>query len=120
ILSRLESRIEAVTKRLETYDFAHAASDLYSFIWSEFCDWYLEIVKPRLYDGDVAASQTLLWSLERILALTHPIMPFVTEEIWSYHPWRKGHLCVHPFPEADGSRISDEAEAETLAGIELT
>src|SRR3712207_6860120 len=51
----------------------------YSFFWSELCDWYLEIVKPRLYDGDEAASATLLWALEQTLALIHPLMPFVTE-----------------------------------------
>ncbi len=55
-----------------------------------------------------------------MLGLLHPIMPFVTEEIWSYHPAREGHLAVHPFPEADGSLRDAEAEAEVRAGIELT
>jgi valyl-tRNA synthetase len=120
LLSRLEATIASVTARLEEYDFAHAATEAYSFFWSELCDWYLEIVKPRLYEGEAEVSATLLWALERVLALLHPIMPFVTEEIWSYHPSRRGHLAVHAFPEADESLRDAEAEAEVRAGIELT
>ncbi len=120
LLSRLEATIASVTAKLEEYDFAHAAADAYSFFWSELCDWYLEIVKPRLYEGEVEVSATLLWTLERILALLHPIMPFVSEEIWSYHPSQQGHLAVHAFPEADESLRDPEAEAEVRAGIELT
>ena len=77
---------------------AHAAAEAYAFFWSELCDWYLEIAKPRLYEGEEEVSANLLWVLERTLALLHPVMPFVTEEIWSYHPAREGHLAVHPFP----------------------
>ena len=120
ILSRLEATIESVTAKLEEYDFAHAAQEVYTFAWSELCDWYLEIVKPRLYEGEEEASTTLLWILERLLALLHPVMPFVSEEIWSYHPGRDGHLAVHAFPEADRSLRDSEAEAEVAAGIELT
>ena len=78
------------------------------------------MVKPRLYDGEEAASANLLWALERILALLHPMMPFVTEEIWTYHPARRGHLAVHEFPVADESLFDPDAEAEVRAGIELT
>jgi valyl-tRNA synthetase len=120
LLSRLEATIASVTAKLEAYDFAHAASETYAFFWSELCDWYLEIVKPRLYEQEEEVSATLLWALERILGLLHPIMPFVTEEIWSYHPSRTGHLTVHAFPEADGSLRDTEAEAQVEAGIELT
>jgi valyl-tRNA synthetase len=120
LLSRLEATIASVTARLEGYDFAHAAAEAYSFFWSELCDWYLEIVKPRLYEGEAEVSATLLWALERVLALLHPTMPFVSEEIWSYHPSRQGHLAVHPFPEADESLRDPEAEEEVRAGIELT
>ena len=120
LLSRLEATIASVTAKLEEYDFAHAAQEAYAFFWSELCDWYLEIVKPRLYEGEAEVSATLLWALERVLALLHPIMPFVTEEIWSYHPSRQGHLAVHSFPEADESLRDPEAEAEVRAGIELT
>jgi valyl-tRNA synthetase len=120
LLSRLEATIASVTAKLEEYDFAHAAQEAYAFFWSELCDWYLEIVKPRLYESEAEVSATLLWALQRLLALLHPIMPFVTEEIWSYHPSRQGHLAVHSFPEADGSLRDPEAEAEVRAGIELT
>jgi valyl-tRNA synthetase len=120
ILSRLEATIASVTAKLEEYDFAHAAAEAYAFFWSELCDWYLEIVKPRLYEGEEEVSATLLWVLERTLALLHPIMPFVSEEIWSYHPSRRGHLVVHPFPDADDSLLDPDAEAAMLTGIELT
>jgi valyl-tRNA synthetase len=120
LLSRLEATIASVTAKLEEYDFAHAAQEAYAFFWSELCDWYLEIVKPRLYEGEAEVSATLLWVLERVLALLHPVMPFITEEIWSYHPLRQGHLAVHAFPEADESLRDPEAEAEVRAGIELT
>ncbi len=120
LISRLEATIASVTAKLEEYDFAHAAQEAYAFFWSELCDWYLEIVKPRLYEGEAEVSATLLWALERVLALLHPIMPFVTEEIWSYHPSRQGHLAVHTFPKPDGSLRDPGAEAEVRAGIELT
>ncbi len=73
-----------MTGHLDGYDFAHAALDLYRFFWSELCDWYLEIVKPRLDEGEPEVGATLLWILEQTLALAHPMMPFVTEEIYSY------------------------------------
>jgi valyl-tRNA synthetase len=120
ILSRLEQTIASVTQKLDTYDFAHAAQEVYGFFWSEFCDWYLEIAKPRLYEGEAEVSANLLWVLERTLALLHPLMPFVTEEVWSYHPSGEGHLAVHPFPQAEGSLFDPEAEAEIERGIELT
>ena len=120
ILSRLERTIASVTEKLDSYDFAHAAQEAYAFFWSELCDWYLEIAKPRLYEGEAEVSANLLWVLERTLALLHPLMPFVTEEVWSYHPSSKGHLAVHPFPRAEESLFDAEAEAEVERGIELT
>jgi len=120
ILSRLERTIASVTGLLESYDFAHAVQEVYSFFWSELCDWYLEIVKPRLYEGEAEVSATLLWTLERVLALLHPVMPFVTEEIWSHHPSRRGHLAVHPFPLCDESLLDPAAEADIEGAIELT
>ncbi|HWM55789.1 MAG TPA: valine--tRNA ligase [Solirubrobacterales bacterium] len=120
ILSRLERTISSVSARLDSYDFAHAAAEAYGFFWSELCDWYLEIAKPRLYEGEEDASATLLWTLERVLGLLHPIMPFVTEEVWRYHPAREGHLAVHPFPQADESLLDPEAESEVERWIELT
>jgi valyl-tRNA synthetase len=120
ILSRMERTIASVTAKLDAFDFAHAATEAYGFFWSELCDWYLEIAKPRLYEGEAEVSANLLWLLERTLGLLHPLMPFVTEEVWSYHPFRRGHLAVHRFPEADESLFDAEAEAEVGHGIELT
>jgi valyl-tRNA synthetase len=120
ILSRMERTIASVTEKLDSFDFAHAATEAYSFFWSELCDWYLEIAKPRLYEGEAEVSANLLWLLERTLALLHPLMPFVTEEIWSYHPSRMGHLAVHLFPRAEESLFDAGAEAEVGRGIELT
>jgi valyl-tRNA synthetase len=120
ILSRLERTIASVTEKLEAYDFAHAVQEAYSFFWRDLCDWYLEIVKPRLYDGEPEVAANLLWALERVLGLLHPTMPFVTEEIWSFHPARRGHLAVHPFPVADEVLFDEPAETDVEDGIGLT
>jgi valyl-tRNA synthetase len=116
----MERTVASVTAKLDSFDFAHAATEAYGFFWSELCDWYLEIAKPRLYEGEPEVSANLLWLLERTLGLLHPLMPFVTEEVWSYHPARQGHLAVHRFPEADESLFDADAEAEVGRGIELT
>jgi valyl-tRNA synthetase len=120
ILSRLESTIASVTALLDEYDFAHAAQELYSFVFSDLCDWYLEIAKPRIYDESGEVAQVLLHALERTLSLVHPVMPFVTEEIWRYHPYRDGHLVVHAFPESDGARRDAAVEVEVGTAIALT
>jgi valyl-tRNA synthetase len=121
IASRLQRAIGSFTASIEAYDFSHAALDLYEFFWSELCDWYLEIAKPRLYDGDEDASASLLWALEQILALAHPVMPFVTEEIYGYLPRTDPEaLVIHSFPEADDSLIDEAAEEEIGGAIELT
>jgi len=125
IVSRLQRAIEGATASIDSYDFAHAALDLYDYFWSELCDWYLEIVKPRLYDGDADASATLLWVLEQTLALIHPAMPFVTEEIYSYLRGELGDdapemLVVHSYPEMDPELIDEQAEREVQAWIDLT
>jgi valyl-tRNA synthetase len=118
ILSRLQRAIDGFTAGVEGYDFAHAALGFYAFFWSELCDWYLEIVKPRLYDGDVEAAGNLLFVLDRVLALAHPVMPFVTEAIWSYLPDRAGPLVVAEFPRADPGLVDDAAEAELATAID--
>jgi valyl-tRNA synthetase len=120
LLSRLERTIASVTEKLEAFDFAHAVQECYGFVYGDLCDWYLEIVKPRLYEGEEDVSATLLYALERVLALLHPTMPFVTEEIWAYHPARDGHLVVHTFPEADDSLIDAAAEEDVVEAIALT
>jgi valyl-tRNA synthetase len=121
ILSRLQRTTSATARRIEAYDFAQAALGLYDFVYGELCDWYLELVKPRLYGeagdedrADVAA--TLLHVLSQTLALAHPVIPFVTEEIWGYVPGgpagAKGLLAGGRFPALDQGRVDDEAEAE--------
>jgi valyl-tRNA synthetase len=126
IVSRLQRAIEAVGEQLDCYDFSHASLSLYRFFWSELCDWYLEIIKPRLYEAEPQVSATLTWMLEQVLALAHPMLPFVTEEIYSYLPGvgeaegRPEMLVVHPFPEPDPALVDEDAEAEVEAAIELT
>jgi valyl-tRNA synthetase len=121
IASRLQRAVRSVTDSIGAYDFSHASLDLYEFFWSELCDWYLEIVKPRLYDGDEDASATLLWALEEVLALAHPMMPFVTEEIYSYLPNPAAEaLVIHRFPEPDEGLVDEQAEAEIGQAIGLT
>jgi valyl-tRNA synthetase len=122
ILSRLQRTIGGVTDRFSSYDFAHGSLELYSFFWSEFCDWYLEMVKARLYESDdkSALSATLLHVLEEILALTHPVMPFVTEEIYSFLPHSTGQLVIRSFPEVNPGLIDEQAEMEIGAVIEAT
>jgi valyl-tRNA synthetase len=126
ILSRLQRAIGEVGGYLDDYDFSHASLTLYRFFWSELCDWYLEIVKPRLYEAEPEASATLLHVLEQVLALAHPLLPFVTEEIYSYLPGlgesesRPEMLVVHPFPKPDPALVDEAAEAEIGDAIELT
>jgi valyl-tRNA synthetase len=121
IASRLQRAIRSVSESVAAYDFSHAVLDLYEFFWSELCDWYLEIVKPRLYDGDEDASASLLWALDQVLALAHPFAPFVTEEIYSYLPNPPAEaLVIHFFPEADAALIDESAEAEIGRAIALT
>jgi valyl-tRNA synthetase len=122
IASRLQRAIRSVIESVEAYDFSHAVLGLYDFFWSELCDWYLEIVKARLYDeSDEDASATLLWALEQVLALSHPFMPFVSEEIYSYLPNPEAEaLVIHPFPEPDESLIDEQAEREIGEAIALT
>ena len=121
IASRLERAVAEVSQRAESYDFSGAVAELYRFFWSEFCDWYLEIVKPRLYGGEAEVAGNLLWVLERFLALAHPFIPFVTEEVWSYLPaGARGPLIVAAYPQSDPARIDTEAESEIEAAIELT
>ncbi|HEY2636066.1 MAG TPA: class I tRNA ligase family protein, partial [Solirubrobacteraceae bacterium] len=120
ILSRLQRATQATAERIEAFDFSHAALGLYDFVYGELCDWYLELVKPRLYDGDADAAATLLHVLERTLALAHPVIPFVTEEIWSYLPedaTRPALLAGARFPSAEVDLVDAEAEARMVRVI---
>jgi valyl-tRNA synthetase len=116
ILSRLQSLIKEVEEALENYHFNHHAQTLYQFIWHEYCDWYLEMIKPDLYGEDPRAkalAQTLaLKVLENILILLHPIMPFATEEIWQRLPQAKETIMRTAFPQREPERVDSEAEEE--------
>jgi len=114
ILSRLERATQAATGAIDGFTMSRAALDLYDFFWNEVCDWYLEFVKPRLYDEDSdrsALSATLLHVLERTLTLLHPLMPFVTEEVWAHLPGERDLLAVQPWPAVDENLLDDESEA---------
>jgi valyl-tRNA synthetase len=120
IVSRLERLTERVTELYDDFRFSFAALELYGGFWSELADWYLELAKPRLYEEDnEQVSAVLLWSLERVLRLLHPVMPFVTEEIWSLMPGEeRGLLAAAPFPVAERSRFDEQAEQELGRMIE--
>jgi valyl-tRNA synthetase len=101
ILGRIDAARGGVEQALGAFDFAHAAQALYRLTFDDFCDWYLEAIKPRLYARDTDAQATGLASLERLLKLLHPVMPHVTEEIWSNLPRRETRLIVASWPEPD-------------------
>jgi valyl-tRNA synthetase len=108
VLARLEAGRAELEELLGRYDFAATVRLLYRLTFDDFCDWYAEAIKPRLYDGDADARATALAALERLLKLLHPVMPHVTEEIWSqFHDDR---LIVAPWPKAD-LRFAEEADA---------
>ncbi len=116
ILSRANATIQEVRSALDNYNFNEAASSCYQFVWHYFCDWYLEWIKPDLFSKDAAvvreARATLLTVFEQMLKLLHPIIPFVTEEIWSHLPGERGFLMLAPFPEVVPHRHDAQAEEE--------
>jgi valyl-tRNA synthetase len=109
IVARLEAARAEVEMHLIEFEFAPAVNRLYRVTFDDFCDWYAEAIKPRLYDGDDDARATALAALDRLLRLLHPAMPHVTEEIWSHLPDRTTRLIVSPWPEADAAYASDLA-----------
>ena len=117
IISRYQSVIEDVTGYLKAYELGEAARVLYEFIWSEFCDWYIELAKPRLYGKtnqlDRYTAQSVLSSvLKGALELLHPFMPFITEEIWQHLPGHGVTIMRASWPIARRELIDQEAEYE--------
>ena len=110
ILARLDTARAELEDAWTRFDFAESTATLYHLTFDDFCDWYAEAIKPRLYDRDEAAVSTALAALERLLALLHPLMPHVTEEIWSQLPGREARLIVSPWPKED-ARYAAEAGA---------
>lgn len=129
IISELQRTEQTLTKHLDEYRFDLAAQTLYDFVWNQYCDWYLELSKPVLWDetaSDIAkrgTRRTLVRVLETILRLSHPIMPFISEEIWHQIKAPAGvegeTLMLQPFPVANPDRIDLQAEAdiEWLKGV---
>lgn len=113
ILSRLRETIEDMDRHFDQYEIGLAASQIYDFTWDSFCDWYIELVKPRLYqegeDKDRALG-VLLFVLEEILKRLHPFIPFITEEIYAHLPNRSGQLMDQIYPDAAGIPRDKEAE----------
>jgi valyl-tRNA synthetase len=105
IVARLEQTRRELEHDLETFDFAHGVDRLYHLTFDDFCDWYLEAIKPRLSEPQVRA--TAFAALERLLKLLHPVMPHVTEEIWSNLPDRETRLIVASWPEPDDRFAAD-------------
>jgi valyl-tRNA synthetase len=114
ILSRLRRAKDEIGARIERYDFSHAALALYDFIYGELCDWYLELVKPRLRAGEPGLSSTLLHLLTETVALAHPLIPFETEEIYSYIPGAQGLLAARV---ATGVEPIDEEAERAIARV---
>jgi len=115
ILSRLQRTTGAVNAALAGYDMDDACGALYEFLWNEYCDWFVELCKPALQGEDGPAKDgaraTLYGVLQTTLRLLHPIMPFVTEEIWRNLPGTEGSISLAPYPVADESLLDPEAEA---------
>jgi valyl-tRNA synthetase len=107
ILARLDAARAELEQAWAAFDFSTATGVLYHLTFDDFCDWYAEAVKPRLYDGDAEARSTALAVLERLLLLLHPVLPHVTEEIWSHLPGREGRLIVTAWPGPDDAYAAD-------------
>ncbi len=119
ILSRGQQLVEDVSTALDRYEFGDASRRLYDFFWNEFCDWYLELVKPRLYgEGDYgpvdkAIAQNVLVSvLDTTLRLLHPFMPFITEEIWQKLPGSGESIMIADWPTVNRELIDEKSERE--------
>jgi valyl-tRNA synthetase len=118
ILARIDATRAELEDDLAAFDFAHGVERLYHLTFDDFCDWYLESIKPRLDEEDVRA--TAFAALERLLKLLHPVMPHVTEEIWSNLPARETRLIVAPWPRPQTEYAADLHaldEAQTAARL---
>lgn len=115
ILSRLQDTVKDVTGLLERFELGEAGRAIYDFIWSEVCDWYIEIAKPRLYNKEAAAERAtaqhvLATVLVSAMKLLHPYMPFITEEIYQCLPHEAESIMISKWPVADESLVDSEAE----------
>ena len=117
ILSRYDNVAKAVTENLGRFELGEAARLVYEFLWGEYCDWYIEMAKPRLYNKEEAAqravAQYVLWEvLEGTMRLLHPFMPFITEEIWQHLPHEGSSIMKASWPSSQAGRSDAAAEAQ--------
>jgi len=110
IRNRLTAITEELNDSLENYRFYEAAEKVYHFVWHEFCDWYIELVKPSLREGNRTSEAVLVETLDQILRLLHPFMPFITEEIWQHLPCSGKSLAVASFPQVREDLKDEGAE----------
>jgi valyl-tRNA synthetase len=117
VMSRVTSTAQEVGRAIEEYNFDKAASQLYQFAWHEFCDWYLELAKPRLYNDDdpqrqLATRRVLAEVFSRLLRMLHPLMPFISEELYQRLPNTQGSIMTAEWPMGDPAAIDPAAEAD--------
>ena len=114
ILSKVNTLVKQVTENMEKYELGIAADKLYSFIWEEFCDWYIEMVKPRLYSNEDTTRQAALFTLQTVLItslkLLHPYMPFVTEEIFCTLQNKEESIMISDWPKYSESLVFEKEE----------
>ena len=124
ILSRLQGIVRQIRQAFDSFHFNEAASILYQFTWHEFCDWYLEFIKPVLYGKNETerseTQQILTHTLSTILRLIHPLMPFVTEELWHRLPNSEGSIMIASFPNAEDSFVDNQVEEQMAVIREVT
>ncbi len=117
ILSKTNRLIKDVTDNMEKYELGIALSKVYDFIWEEFCDWYIEMVKPRLYSKEDKTKAAALWTLKKVLncalKLLHPFMPFITEEIYCTLNPEEESIMISKYPTADDKMDFSAEEADT-------
>ena len=115
ILSKFNKTVHIVTENLDKFELGIALSNLYDFIWENFCDWYIELVKPRLFDKENPTGKTaqyvLTYVLSHTMQLLHPFMPFITEEIWLHLPHDGESIVISKWPEYDEALNFEEDEA---------
>nr|MCR5263273.1 valine--tRNA ligase [Clostridiales bacterium] len=112
ILSQYNRLVSEVSYNIEHYELGIALDKIYDFIWSVFCDWYIELLKPRLASGDIDAQKCIVYVLSNTLKLLHPYMPFITEEIWLSLPHEGDSIMISRYPEYDASLDFPEDEVE--------
>lgn len=122
ILARLQTTIADVTRLFERFEFGEAGRILYSFIWDDYCDWYIEMTKEQLQDKEAANTTTksiLVYVLDQFLRLLHPIMPFVTEEIWQQIGGQDKSIVVADYPRVNEAYQDSQVEAQMAQLMEL-